>query len=35
MKEKILLAMYEGTRVFPIVVIFIVSLRKEGEFHLT
>lgn len=35
MKEKILLAMGEGTRVFPVVMLFIVSLRKESEIHFT
>lgn len=35
MKEKIMLAMGEGIRVFPVVALFIVSLRKEGGIHFT
>lgn len=35
MKEKILFAMGEATRVFPVAVLFIVSLRKESEINFT
>lgn len=35
MVEKIILAMYETNRMFPIVIIFIVSLRNAGGNNFT